>query len=76
MVIAYWVIYHAYDETTARTSSDVFALFELGFRDLETVSTRARIVINAFGGIPCHVFNLDLVIVCTHLGRIMGVVSK
>lgn len=66
---AYRVIDDADDQTTAGTGRDVFVICKLLPRDLETVTTRARIVVDTLCLVPAHVLDLNLVVVCAHRER-------
>ena len=60
--LAHWVVNDADDEATAGTGCDVLIIFE-------TITTRARIVINALFLVPAHIFDLDLVVVRAYRER-------
>ena len=63
---AYGVIYNADDQAAAGADRNVFVICKLLPRDLETITTGARIVVNTFCFIPAHVLDLDLVVVRAH----------
>ena len=66
---AYGVVNDTDDEATAGTGCDVLIICKLLPRDLETITARARIVINALFLVPAHIFDLDLVVVRAHRER-------
>ena len=64
--LAHWVVNDVDDEATAGKGCDVLIICKLLPRDLETITARARIVINALFLVPAHIFDLDLVVVRAH----------
>ena len=50
-------------QTAAWADSNIFAVAQIADRDLETVPTRTRVVVDLESGIVSHVFDLDLVVV-------------
>ena len=59
----YSIKYDLNHQTTAWTDSNIFAIAQITDRDLETVSTRTRVVVDLEGGVISHVLDLDLVVV-------------
>ena len=67
--LAYGVINDADDQATAGTGRDVLIICKLRPRDLETITTRAGIVVDALCVVPAHILDFDLVVVCAHRER-------
>jgi hypothetical protein len=78
--MTYRIIDDSNYQAATRTRGDIFAVGELLARDLEAVAAGAWIMVDTFNIIPCHVFNLDLVVVSPHdvreASRLMGVNSE
>jgi hypothetical protein len=59
----YSIKYDLNHQTAAWADSNIFAIAQIVDRDLETISTRTRVVVDLEGGIVGHVFDLDLVVI-------------
>ena len=62
----HWIIYHSYNQTATRTSSNVFTICKLLFWYFETVSARTWIMIYTFLIVPWHILDFNLIVVGTH----------
>ena len=63
---AYRVVDHSYYEAAAWTRRDVLVVRKLLAGDLESVTTRAWVVVYGLLVIPSHILDLNLVVVGAH----------
>lgn len=62
-MITHSIIYDLNHQTTAWADSNIFAVAQVAYGDLETVSAWTRVVVDLESGVIGHVFDLDLVVV-------------
>ena len=64
--VTHWVIDDSYYKAATRTYCDVLVFLELLSRNLEAITTRARVMVDSFLVVPGHILDFYLVIIGTH----------